>query len=336
MLTAGIIGFGGMGHVHARAYLQRPGVQLAAAADIREEQLGGASMELNLGATGACDMRGVRTFLSGEAMLAETELDLVSICLPTDLHADYTIKALEAGCHVLCEKPMARTLAEADAMIAAQQRSGRLLMIGQCLRFWPAYEKLAEACRGGTHGRLLLLSMRRISPCPGGKPGNWFLDGARSGGALLDMHIHDTDFVHDTLGLPRAVATVGYPSVSGAVDTAVTQYRYDAPVVVAAETTWDYGGRFGMSFCAVFEKATLEMPYGEDSLRLLRPGAESVRVDLPAGNGHAREIEYFVNCIANGMEPERCTPFSARETLRIALAEEASALAGGTPIPLEP
>jgi predicted dehydrogenase len=143
------------------------------------------------------------------------------------------------------------------------------------------------------------------------------------------MHIHDTDFANCLLGVPRAVFTVGATHRTGAIDNAVTQYLYDGKVAVMAETSWSYGHGFSMSFCAIFEDATLEMGYKDGSLRLLRAGQEPASVELPAAGGHEREIDYFLGCVKEGRDPERCTPFSTRETMRIALAEEASALAGG-------
>src|SRR5450759_3366708 len=133
-------------------------------------------------------------------------------------------------------------------------------MIAQCLRFWPCYEKVQEVYRSGELGRLLMLSMRRVSPCPGwGGADTWFKDGKRSGGCLLDMHIHDTDFANCLLGVPQAVMTTGATYATGAIDNAVTQYVYGNGLAVMAESSWAYGGGFVMSFCAIFEKATLEM-----------------------------------------------------------------------------
>jgi predicted dehydrogenase len=334
-LQVGIIGFGGMGHFHGGVYAKRQDAQLTAVADIRPEQLSGKSMEINIGTGAACDMSAVHTYTQADEMLAKEKLDLVSICLPTDLHAEYTVKALEAGCHVLCEKPMSRTLQEADAEIAAQKRSGTFLMIAQCLRFWPCYEKVAEVYNSGELGKLLMLSMRRVSGTPGwGGAQTWFRDGARSGGCLLDMHIHDTDFANSLLGVPKSVITTGNVFATGAIDNAVTQYVYDGQVAVMAETSWAYGGGFVMSFCAIFEKGTLEMGYKDNDLWLMCPGQKAQKVELPAGGGYEREIDYFIGCIRAGRPPARCLPFSTRESMRIALAEEKSALAGGKTVRL--
>ena len=208
-------------------------------------------------------------------------------------------------------------------------------MVAQCLRFWPCYERVVEAHRSGEFGRLLMLSMRRISAAPGwGGTRSWFTDGRRSGGCLLDMHIHDTDFVNHLLGLPEAVVTTGRTHVSGAIDISFTQYLFPDGPAVMAESCWSYGGGFNMAFAAFFEQATLEMGYRDGDLRLLRPGREAETVASPPASAYEREIDYFVGCVQSGRPPERCLPSSTRETMRMALAEERSARAGGTRVKL--
>lgn len=326
MLNVGIIGFGGMGHVHAACYARRNDVRLAAIADIDKAKFAGAGMELNIGTAGAVDMGGVATYTSGARMLKEQRLDLVSICLPTDIHARYAIMAMEAGCHVLSEKPMARNIRQADAMIAVSTKTGRLLMTAQCLRFWPCYERLFDAHRSGEFGKLVMLSLRRVGGPPSWDGGSWFLDGKRSGGALLDLHVHDTDFVNHLLGMPAAVFTTGTTQCSGAIDNCVTSYVYPEGPSVVAECSWSYSG-FNMAFLAIFEKATLEMGYVDGNLILRKDGAIT-RLPLHPGEGYDREIDYLVHCIATGDRPERCLPESTRESLRLALAEEKSARSG--------
>jgi len=330
MIKVGIIGFGGIGHVHASQYPRNPHVQLVAVADICPEKLEARSMQINLGPSGTCDLSGVRTYPSGDELLAREKLDIIDICLPTDLHSEYAIKAMHAGSHVLSEKPMARTIEQADAMLAAARATGRKLMIAQCVRFTPAYELLREACRNGDFGRLLAFSMRRVSPPPGwGGAGSWFLDGKRSGGALIDMHIHDTDFANWMLGVPSSVITSGARFRSGAIDNSTTLYFYDGGPVVTGETSWGYAASFHYGFCAIFEQATIETGYRSADVVLTRVGAATETLKLSDRSQYGAEIDYFIDCVRTDREPEKCTGFSARETLRIALAEERSAAAGG-------
>ena len=128
------------------------------------------------------------------------EVDVVDICLPTDLHADFAVRALQMGKHVVCEKPMAISLAEADRMIEAARKSGRRLMIAHCIRFWPEYVELRRLVESGELGHLLSLSLTRYSPFPSWGSDNWLADERRAGGAALDLHIHDTDFAAYLMG----------------------------------------------------------------------------------------------------------------------------------------
>ena len=331
-LKAAILGFGGIGHFHAANYVGQEDCELVAVADNAPEQLASSKMTINLGESGETDLSQLRKYPSYEALVRNEELDFIDICIPTDLHAKYAVKALKAGLNVLSEKPMARTLAQADAMIRAAEAGGKLLMIGQCLRFWPCYEALKAACDSGKYGKLLRLSMRRLSGLPHGYR-NWFRDGKRSGGSLLDMHIHDTDFVQHLFGTPDAVVTFGCPHGSGAIDEALTHYLYEGGPLVSAETSWSLN-QFQMSYEAVFEEATLSV--GNDPARLFidRLDQERETVELANQNGHAREIAYFAKCLKNGRPVRVCDPESTRETIRIALAEERSARNGGRKIRL--
>ncbi len=324
-LKAAILGFGGIGHHHAANYAGQKDCQLVAVADSCPARLQDDSAEINLGASGKTDLACLRRYHSFESMIKQEQLDFIDICLPTDLHAKYAVKALRAGLHVLSEKPMARTLAQADAMIRASEETGKLLMIGQCLRFYPCYEALKAACDGKKYGRLLRLSMQRNSALPHGL-NDWFRDGKRSGGALLDMHIHDTDFVNHLLGVPDAVMTFGCTHYTGAIDDAVTHYIYDGGPLVSAETSWSCGS-FKMSYTAVFEEATLSMDGDVDRISIYRVDQPPETVEF-SGNGYANEVAYFARCILQDRQPQVDSPFSTRETIRIALSEERSARTG--------
>ena len=149
------------------------------------------------------------------------------------------------------------------------------------------------------------------------------------------MHIHDTDFANWLLGVPSAVATSCAPFRTGAIDNAVTHYLYENGPVVTGETSWGYGAGFHSALCAIFENATIETGYRSGDVTLARPGAAVEKLELPAKDPYREEIAYFLACIREGREPENCTPFSTRETMRIALAEERSALAGGKRVTLK-
>ena len=147
----GLVGTGEIGQVHAKAHCEVEGTELCIAALIQPEA------EKRLSA-----QQGVRLYPSFEALLEDPSVDGVDICLPNDLHREFAVKALEAGKHVLCEKPIALTLEDADAMIRAARKANRFLMIGHVMRFWPEACKAKEAVDAGAVGQPLAVSARRM------------------------------------------------------------------------------------------------------------------------------------------------------------------------------
>ena len=180
------------------------------------------------------DMAGIDAYGDWDALIDDERVDVVAVTLPTPTHADVTVRALEAGKHVLCEKPMAMSYAECLEMLAVAEEVSGKLMVAQCVRFFPAYEFLYETVESGRLGRLLQLSLWRGSTPPPWSWQNWLLDHKRSGGMILDLHVHDADFVQHLLGRPRAVCSTGAIGPSGGYDVVDTQYIYGDKMAVRA------------------------------------------------------------------------------------------------------
>src|SRR5207249_4879788 len=158
-----------------------------------------------------------------EALLADPDIDLIDVCNPTDLHPATAIQALRAGKHVLVEKAIALTPADADAMVRAAAEARRLLMVAHVLPFVPEFAYAAEAIRGGRHGRMLGGHFKRIISRP-----DWSAeigDAARTGGPAVDLHIHDTHFIGLVCGVPKRVFSSGTVE-HGAVSYLTTQDLY--------------------------------------------------------------------------------------------------------------
>lgn len=322
-MKAAILGFGGMGHHHASQYAEQKDCELVAVCDINPAQLERDNITINIGNSGKSDMKTFRKYLCYEDMIAnEKDLDFIDICLPSDLHAEYSIKAMKDGYNVLCEKPMALNLKDADAMIATSKKTNKFLMVAQCLRFDAKFLFVKEAVESEKYGKLLRLDMRRNGSLPGG----WFRDVKRSGGALLDLHLHDTDFINFVFGIPSAVMSYGVEVYSGGIDDSITHYFYDGKDTpyISSEGSWARP-RFSGQLAAVFEKATIEIG-GPDGIALYTPskGAKKVELKLKT-NCYFNEIAYFAKCVKTGKRPETSTPESTRESLRIIFTEERSA-----------
>ena len=251
---------------------------------------------------------------------------MLDICLPCHLHAEYAVRAMKDGYHVLCEKPMARTVAQADRMIRVARETGRKLMIAQCLRFAPNLVRLKEMVEKKEFGKLLRLDMRRNGSLP---KNAWYRDPAKSGGALLDLHLHDTDYINFVLGVPESVRTYGIVRDTGGIDDLMTAYQYTNGPVANSEGSW-CKGTWKCSIVAVFKKATVEVSkYDKLSVFRVDQEVEEILFDKNT-NPYFNEIAYFAECILKNRDPEKCMPQSTRDSIRIAAAEERSSRAKRT------
>lgn len=339
MLKVGLIGIGFMGRTHLHNYLrlQQEGypVRVTAICDIDEKKFQGVFTEGNIQLPGTdIDFSPYRLYADFDRLLEEEELDIVDISLPTYLHAPYTLKALNKGIHVLCEKPMAMNSAEARKMIEAADRSGRKLMIAQVLRFWPAYEYLKETVDSGRYGRAVSACFFRGGTPPKWTYENWMIRGETSGGGLLDMHIHDIDMVHWLFGKPEAVSALSVDVLdSESYDAMSTNYVYPGSMVVNTQVDramcGDYG--FHMTYRVNFERGTLV--YENRELKDYPNGSKSFVPELSADTGYYREIRYFLDAVQHDRPVERALPEDTLATLRIAEAERASALQRGVLVP---
>lgn len=325
MVKVGIAGMGGMGWFHASRYMKLPNVELVAMADIDADRMHAEhAVQINMeDAEARLDPEQVTRYPNAQALIADPALDVVDLCLPTYLHADAAIAALEAGHHVFCEKPMALAVEAADRMIEAAERAERKLMIGQCVRFWPEYVYLRQLIEEGTYGDLRSLTMWRIGGRPGWTTRNWFLDPKLSGGPLLDLHIHDVDYVNDVLGWPdRLEVTARSFGDADRLDAIHAFFDYrDGPQIHMRAGWAPMQIPFESGFEAWFDGAVLRYQNGE--LRRFT-GATEVESDVPpyeTGDGYLNEIAYFLRCVENDTAPVRCTPASTRDSVALIQAE---------------
>ncbi len=309
-----------MGRMHSEVYGALDGVNLVHLCD--KERAAAEKIAVGHGAA-------VSTTL--DELLADSSVDIVDICLPTDLHADATVKALEAGKHVICEKPMAIDIESADRMIAASKASGKRLMIAHCIRFWPEYEILENLTKSGQLGKLLSLNLTRYGAFPSWSSDNWLADEKRSGGGALDMHIHDTDYALYLLGTPDKAVSFGTDDHRG-VSQIFTTMDFGG-TVVHLEGGWNLPATapFKMAFRAIFEKGAAIMDAGP--LTVYEDGKDPVTPEIPkmvakgaGGNlsdlgGYYYELKYFYDQLQSGAPLDRITPESSRLSLVTTLEE---------------
>lgn len=330
MKRIGIVGFGFMGNMHFNNYAKTKNAKVVAICDIVEEKLTGkAATAGNISGTGQqLDLTGIDVFTDAEKMFKEANLDAVSITLPTYLHAEYTVKALNSGLNVLCEKPMAMDSGQCHKMIEAGKKSGKILQIGHCIRFWPEYAKTKELIESRDYGKLKAATFRRLSMTPGWAWDNWSLDHKRSGGALLDLHIHDSDFVQYLFGMPDSVSTTAVKGPSGDYDHVVTQYIYDEKKVITAEGGWIMTDTFGFQMCfdIILEKATICYDCTKTpTFKVYPDSGEPFNPEIQQGDGYLLELIHFANAINSEKVPQIITPQQSLQSVVLIEAEKKSA-----------
>jgi predicted dehydrogenase len=334
MINIGIVGLGFMGVTHIKAYPKIPGACVAAICDAyRLPADGDLSSFGNVGDPDPVklDMNQVKAFKDLKDLLALPEIDLVDLCVPTPAHPPLAIAALKSGKHVICEKPLARTAALAREIVAAAEQAKGFFIPAMCLRFWPEWAWLKQAIDSGVYGKALDARFRRVGEPPGWGQEN-FLNGAKSGGALLDLHIHDTDVVQFCFGRPRSVYSAGYSKVSGAIDHVVTQYRVASGAVVHAEGSWGMSSGFGfnMSYTVNFENATADydLSRGADALKLFEKGQPPRTIQCEGSDGYVGELTYMLECIRSARPPTILTARDGLSAVEICEAEEQSIRSG--------
>ena len=296
MLKVGLVGVGGISGAHIPAWQSMEDVELVALCDVRPEQM--------------TRYPELRQYTDMDDMLAKEQLDILDICLPTYLHADAAVKAMERGIHVLSEKPVSLKAEDVHRLYETAKRSNVRFMVAQVLRFWPEYVYLKDIYDSGRYGKLLSGRMARLGHMPGWSWDNWMKDESRSGLVPFDLHIHDLDFMVYTFGKPKQVSSFRARRPDQDVFTAV--YQFDG-FYVDSEATW-YAAPypFHASYRFQFEKALIVLDgaltvYEVDgkTFTVGADGGETGGIELPPTNAYANEIRYFADCVKAGRDADR-------------------------------
>lgn len=316
MVNVGILGLGGISQAHVSGWLNTKDARVVAVCDIRPQQL-----------TRPVEQTGATAYTDFDTMMAKEKLDILDICLPTYLHSEYAVKAMDKGCHVLCEKPAGLTLSDLTQGYEAARRNGVHFMIAQVLRFWPEYLALKDIVAKGTLGRVLSGHMSRLSGIPVWSWDNWMKDKGRSGLVPFDLHIHDIDFMVSVFGAPKAVTSRRAGSESQ--DAVHALYEYDGFFITCDSAWYNCDYPFAASFRFQFEKGVVEYAggtlhvYEEDGTsRVITPGIENGEahkngLGLPSSSGYENEIKYFVHCVLENQPTSRVPEEELKTVLSI-------------------
>ncbi len=323
-MKVAILGAGFMGGTHAKAFQRVDGVEIAAIYAHSDKRAGPLAQELGT----------VWTDNIGRILQDDT-IDAIDNCLPTPEHRPLTEAALAAGKHVLLEKPIALTDADAAALVAAGAASDKVFMMAHVLRFWPEYVELQKLASNGSLGELRSGLAYRRQPFPA-----WSALFARSdltGGAVIDMMIHDIDALNWVFGAPVAVTANGirnprsngwdqvqilvdYGTTSAVVDGGMMMpesYPFSSTLqVLGSDGFIEYDFRAG--------GRSVEEAGGTNELSFFPNEGDPKTLEVAQQDPYLAEIEYFVECIRSGKAATRATPADARLALDTALAARES------------
>lgn len=329
MLKFAIVGFGGLGKLHFRCYPEvkskvKDEIKLVAICDI-EDSAFTSQTATNLGGENTdLDLKNYTLYKNVDDLLEKEELDFVITALPTYLHEEIGVKIMKKGINLFSEKPMAITYEKAENMVRTAKEMGVKLMIGQCCRYEPKHIKLKEFVDSGKFGKVVRAHFERGGTPPMWAWQNWFMDGKRSGGAALDLHVHDVDLVNYIFGMPKAVCSLGTNHVSEH-DSMHTLYYYDDAVVTSL-VDWSYSQpkiSRGIYSYIRFEKASVKSEKGV--LTVYPDEGEAYEVPLDSIDDYAAEMIDFVNCIIDDTVSAINPAEETLKSTRIAFAEKLSA-----------
>jgi predicted dehydrogenase len=275
---------------------------------------------------------GARATTDDRSIIDDPTIEAISNTLPTHLHAETTITALKAGKHVLLEKPFALTAADCDEMIATTKETGRALMVAHVLRFWGEYVSLVELVHSGKLGKPISAVAVRLSQLPAWA--DWFLNPVWSGGAVLDLCVHDFDALNWLFGTPKSVYARGKELKPGLWNDIHALVDYGgANGLVEGSEFMPQGYPFTAAMRVVCESGVVEFMFRAGGVSVEMGGGVSLMVHeagkaypltAKPGDAYDNQASYFVDCIRNGIKPTLGTPEQARIAVATANAARRS------------
>lgn len=324
-MKIGIVGMGFMGRTHAAAWAQTP-AQVVGMLSVDQNTLQQAAEQYQ-----------ARIYTDYTALL--NDVDVIDICTPTHLHHALVLQAAAAGKHIVCEKPLARTLPQAHAMVAACAGAGVHLLVGHVVRFFPEYAGAKAIIERGEIGQVAVIRLMRCSFKPARhNPQSWFHDHEKSGGMMLDLMIHDFDYARWVGGEVESVyarhVAARYPDAPG--DYALVTLHHTSGALAHIEGGWAYPfPMFRTALEIAGSQGLIEHPTGSSvPVGVYLHQAETGDVDIAvptsplAEDPYTTQIKHFYDILSGKAVTPRVTPEDAASALQIALAAIESARTG--------
>ena len=320
-LTVGLLGAGLIAGVHAHAYRGSPGARLVAVADPAPGKADRLARQY-----------GARVVPDLDALL-DLGVDVVDVCTPPAHHAEPTVAALGTGRHVICEKPLARTMAEARRMVAAAEEARGLLMIGHVTRFEPDHRAARERAVAGEIGEVRQLTHSTSSAMPSWSEGGWLADPAKSGGPLVDQAVHSFDYARWVIGSPAVrVHCMAAAGAAGPATYTLATVRYANGALAHVECSWAHPPARGFKLTAELVGTQGRLSWSNDHLMagILYPRNGATQWwDVLGDRGIRTELRTFFDAVRAG-GPSPVPAAAAMESLRTALGALESARTGET------
>jgi predicted dehydrogenase len=320
MKKVAVVGFGFMGLSHTANILKNPNLKLVAIVDKNtdniERNLRDQVGNFNTGNLTKESLAGIKIYSDMDDCILHENTDAYFICVHTDLHYEMTKKALNAGNHVFLEKPICLDLKLGAELIELAKVNKHILMVGQVVRFMPAYKKLKNWIDSKEFGLLKFLSLSRFSGIP--VWGQWREKQTAfgsSGGALFDLVLHDIDFAQYALGEPADIKRITLPGKLSQNDYVSAFWKYDEmdmEVKIEGGNTFHSAFPFHAGYTAHFEKASiLYTTFQPDFISISTDDGLNKITAGDANDGFSGEVEYFATCIEAMAQPLLCTPESS-------------------------
>ena len=323
-----ILGYGFMGKTHARAF-QRANDEhtpctIVAIADPFITSIIDAPDSGNISTTARpIDLTNVQLSDNAQSIINNPDIDLISICTHTDTHVDLAIEAINAGKHVLVEKPIAIHHVDVQRLATAAARAKTHCIPAMCMRYWPAWTHLKAIIDTKPYGAIRSATFQRLGTRP-----NWaadfYADTKKSGGVLQDLHIHDTDFIVHCFGLPSSVTTVGDQL------HLTTLYNYEPtgsnPIHVTASGAWDHQPAVGyqMKYTIVCERATIDFDITRADQMIIYEDTKATPINIGPFTGYDNQVRYILDLIKSNAAPQLAPINSAAQVAHVLAAEEQS------------
>ena len=312
MFKIALIGIGGMGNVHFNAYRRMKNAEVIAVCDVRVDMAKEKTKDTN-----------AKIYASLDELLENEKPDVVDICTPSYMHTEMAIKALNAGCHVLSEKPMSISSADTAKVIETAKKVGKHFMTAHVVRFMAPYVYLANVVKSGELGAPVHFDMTRISSIPRWSWEDWMRDVNKSGGAPIDLSIHDLDFIYSIFGEPKAVNGI-YKKLEGNNDYITSNLVYDGFSATVMGAWYNANIRFNASYRAIFENGDIEYEHGKlrkcgelVDLKVKEENVSETDINIPRADGYADEIEYFLDCIERDIPNDKVSPESSEGIVKL-------------------